>query len=49
MGNKGVSINQRTSMARAGVKIMIRIKDNDTQGVHIKSKHIHIDGNMMNL
>ena len=32
---KGVSINQHTSMARVGVKVMIRIKDNDTQGVDL--------------
>ena len=30
---KGVSIGQHTSMARAGVKVMIGIKDNDSQGV----------------
>ena len=29
---KGVSVSQHTSMARAGVKVMIGIKDNDTQG-----------------
>ena len=32
---KGVSISQHTSMARAGVKVMIGIKDNDTQGVDL--------------
>ena len=32
---KGVSISQHTSMARAGVKLMIGIKDNDTQGVDL--------------
>ena len=32
---KGVSISQHTSMARAGVKVMIGIKDNDTQGVNL--------------
>ena len=32
---KGVSISQHTSMARAGVKVMIEIKDNDTQGVDL--------------
>ena len=30
MNIKGVSINQHTSMARAGMKVMIGIKDNDT-------------------
>ena len=30
---KGVSIRQHTSMARVGVKVMIGIKDNDTQGI----------------
>ena len=32
---KGVSIGQYTSMARAGVKVMIGIKDTDTQGVDL--------------
>ena len=32
---KGVSISQHTSMARVGVKVMIGIKDNDTQGVDL--------------
>ena len=32
---KGVSIYQHTSMARVGVKVMIGIKDNDTQGVDL--------------
>ena len=32
---KRVFISQRTSMARARVKIMIAIKDNDTQGVDL--------------
>ena len=32
---KGVSISQHTSMARAGVKVMIGIKDNDTQRVDL--------------
>ena len=32
---KGVSISQHTSMARAGVKVMIGIKVNDTQGVDL--------------
>ena len=31
----GVSISQHTSMARAGVKVMIGIKVNDTQGVDL--------------
>ena len=31
----GVSISQHTSMARAEVKVMIGIKDNDTQGVDL--------------
>ena len=30
---KGVSISQHTSMARAGMMVMIGIKDNDTQGI----------------
>ena len=33
LSNKGISIGQYTSMARAGVKVMIGIKDNDSQGV----------------
>ena len=32
---KGVSISQHTSMARAGVKVMTGIKNNDTQGVDL--------------
>ena len=32
---KGVSFSQHTSMARAGVKVMIGIKVNDTQGVDL--------------
>ena len=32
---KGVYISQHTSMARAGVKVMIGIKVNDTQGVDL--------------
>ena len=32
LSNKSVSISQHTSMAKAGVKVMIGIKDNDTQG-----------------
>ena len=32
---KGVSIIQHTSMANVGVKVMIGIKDNDTQGVDL--------------
>ena len=32
---KGVSISPHTSMARAGVKVMIGIKVNDTQGVDL--------------
>ena len=32
---KGVSISQHTSMARARVKVMIGINDNDTQGVDL--------------
>ena len=35
LSNKGISISQHTSMARAGVKVMIGIKDNDTQGVDL--------------
>jgi len=32
---KGVSISQHTNMARAGVKVMIGIKVNDTQGLNL--------------
>ena len=32
---KGVFISQHTSMSRAGVKVMIGIEDNDTQGVDL--------------
>ena len=32
---KWVPISQHTSMARAGVNVMIGIKDNDTQGVDL--------------
>ena len=32
---KEVSISQHTSMARVGVKVMIGIKVNDTQGVDL--------------
>ena len=33
LDNKGMSTNQQTSIAKAGVNIMIRIKHNDTQGI----------------
>ena len=31
--NKGMSTNQYTSIAKAGVNVMIGIKHNDTQGI----------------
>ena len=33
LDNKGMSTNQYTSIAKAGVNIMIGIKHNDTQGI----------------
>ena len=33
LGNKGVSTNQHTSIAKAGVNVMIGIKHNNTQRI----------------
>ena len=33
LDNKGMSTNQHTSIAKAGVNVMIGIKHNDTQGI----------------
>ena len=33
LSNKGISISQHTSMARAGVNVMIGFKHNNTQGI----------------
>jgi len=33
LDNKGMFTNQHTSIAKAGVNVMIRIKHNDTQGI----------------
>ena len=33
LDNKGMSTNQYTSIAKAGVNVMIGIKHNDTQGI----------------
>ena len=33
LSNKGMSTNQHTSIAKAGVNVMIEIKHNDTQGI----------------
>ena len=35
LSNRGMSTNQHTNIARAGVKVMIVIKVNDTQGVDL--------------
>jgi hypothetical protein len=34
LDSKGKSTNQHTSIAKAGVKVMIRVKHNDTQGIN---------------
>ena len=34
LDNKGMSTNQYTSIAKAGVNILIEIKHNDTQGIN---------------
>ena len=33
LSNRGMSTNQHTSIAKAGVNVMIGIKHNDTQGI----------------
>ena len=33
LDNKGMSINQHTSIAKAGMNVMIERKHNDTQGI----------------